>query len=93
MLLEEADVLGGKIATDDTHQLGLGEETGRNGRMTGRTAQQEGVFRLGSLDGVQRGGTDNENAHECGVTLSPAHGFDQGHGATKMSLQAASDHP
>ena len=43
---------------------------GGHGGMAGRTAQQARVFGLRSLDGVQGGGADDENAHAVLIEFS-----------------------
>ena len=52
-----------KIVAHDADEFDRAEKARGHGGMAGRTAQQARIFRFGSLDGIQRGGTDNKNAH------------------------------
>jgi hypothetical protein len=63
MATEELKVFFGEILTDDADQLHGSKETGRDGGMAGRAAEEPGIFGLGSFNGVQGGGTDNQYAH------------------------------
>jgi hypothetical protein len=52
VFLEQGEILGWKVAPNDPHQSGGREEAGSHRRMACGTAQQAGIFRLGSLDGI-----------------------------------------
>jgi len=60
---EIIDVFLWEIVSDDAHEVYAGEETGADRSVTGRAAEQVGVFGDGSLDGVECDGTYNENGH------------------------------
>jgi hypothetical protein len=61
--LVQAQIGLGEILSDYAHHADGGKEAGGDCRVTCGTAQQPGVFGFGSFDGIQRGGTDDENAH------------------------------
>ena len=48
-----------EIVADDADQFDRAEKARGDGGMAGRAAEQARVFRVGSFDGIQRGGTDN----------------------------------
>ena len=59
----ELEVAPGKILANDANQFDRSEETGGNRCVARRAAEQPRVFAPGSLDRVQGGGTNHENAH------------------------------
>src|SRR5712671_2097287 len=59
----QLNVTPGKIVTDNSHQFHRAEETGGYRGMTGRSAEQTRVLRLGSFDRIQRRRANDENTH------------------------------
>jgi len=59
----ELNVAFREILADDADELYRPEETRRHSGMDGRPAEKARVFAVGRPDGIQGGGTDNENAH------------------------------
>jgi len=55
----ELDVFLGEILADDADEFYGREKTRRHRRMAAGTAEQPGIFRVRSFDGVQGGGTDD----------------------------------
>ena len=54
---------GGKIIADHPDQVDRAEKTGRDGGIRSRAAEQLVMLRSGSLDVIERNGTNNEYGH------------------------------
>ena len=54
----QVDIFAREIFAHGADQMGRGKEAGRNGRMTGGTAQEAWVFRIRGFDGIEGGGAD-----------------------------------
>jgi hypothetical protein len=63
MAAVELHVTLGKIVAHHADQLDRAIKAGGDGRVAGRSAEEAGIFGLGSFDRVEGGGTDNQDAH------------------------------
>jgi len=61
--LVELDVWFWKIVSDNPDDFYRAEETGSDGCVAGRAAEQARVLRLWCFDRIQGGRADNSNAH------------------------------